>query len=89
MTQNCWVSARPLCLLAAMKRKRRRRNRPRLVSELPPIVVRAGQSTDQLPNWASEGRTSGREMKRLYLRPAEISETMPGLVTTQHSGTGT
>ena len=51
---------------------------------LPEVLVRA-QSLDA----SSEGRVSADDIaERAWLRPADVLESVPGLVVTQHSGDG-
>lgn len=57
---------------------------------LPTVVVEGrGDDLVGIANSASEGATSGEELRRRpLLRPAEVLETVPGVVVTQHSGAG-
>lgn len=57
---------------------------------LPEITINAGK--DQLTGLtdsASEGTVSAKQLAaRPLLRPAEVMETVPGMIVTQHSGDG-
>jgi outer membrane receptor protein involved in Fe transport len=58
--------------------------------ELPPIVV-IGRSEDMVGSaaTASQGRVGQKQIgQRPILRPGEVMETVPGVIATQHSGTG-
>src|SRR5256712_11407591 len=57
---------------------------------LEPLVV-TGRADDLvgIAGSASEGRVGQEELQtRLFLRPGEVLEVVPGVVVTQHSGTG-
>jgi outer membrane receptor protein involved in Fe transport len=57
---------------------------------LPEVVVH-GAADDELgvASSASEGKVEGDELKdRPVARPAEVTEAIPGMVVTQHSGAG-
>jgi TonB dependent receptor/TonB-dependent Receptor Plug Domain len=63
---------------------------PQDPARLPPIVVE-GRADDLVgtADAASEGTTGREELRRRpLLRPAEVIETVPGVVVTQHSGSG-
>ena len=57
--------------------------------QLQPVDV-TGQTQQQPPPVAaSEGRVDGYELRtRPILRTGEVMETVPGLIATQHSGSG-
>jgi outer membrane receptor protein involved in Fe transport len=60
------------------------------VTVLPPVEVR-GSYDNSLGTWdaASQGAVNRETIeKRPLLRPAELLETVPGLIVTQHSGEG-
>ncbi len=58
--------------------------------ELEGITVEGrGEDLTGIANSASQGRTGRAQLEtRPILRPAEVLETVPGLVATQHSGEG-
>lgn len=60
------------------------------VLELEPIVVEGrAQSLVGIATSASQGATGRAQLEaRPILRPGEVLETVPGLVATQHSGSG-
>ena len=62
---------------------------PAAAHELQPVNV-TGQAQQQPPPVAaSEGRVDGDELRtRPILRTGEVMETVPGLIATQHSGSG-
>jgi hypothetical protein len=63
---------------------------PSAPERLPTVVVE-GRATDLvgIAERASEGVTGQEELRRRpLLRPGEVLETVPGIVVTQHSGTG-
>jgi outer membrane cobalamin receptor len=56
---------------------------------LPAVVVTGPQIVGALPDAATAGIVSHEEIEqRPFLRPAEVIETVPGVVVTQHSGSG-
>ena len=59
-------------------------------SELLPILhVSDESSTLEDTDAASEGTVTAKQLQdRPLLRPAEVLETVPGLIVTQHSGDG-
>ena len=57
--------------------------------ELQPVNVSGEAQQQPLPVAASEGRVDGDELRtRPILRTGEVMETVPGLIATQHSGSG-
>jgi len=62
---------------------------PAAAHQLQPVNV-TGQTQQQPPPVAaSEGRVDGDELRtRPILRTGEVMETVPGLIATQHSGSG-
>jgi outer membrane receptor protein involved in Fe transport len=59
------------------------------VSVLPEVLVTTNRPADQKPQSATEGIVLREQIEnRPWLRPAEVLETVPGLVVTQHSGDG-
>jgi len=61
------------------------------VSEALPTIVVQGRQDDLvgIAATASEGTTGREQLQwRPLLRPGELLETVPGLIATQHSGTG-
>ena len=60
------------------------------VPTLQEVTVNAGgQGEIGLADSATEGTVTARQLaNRPLLRPAEVMETIPGLVVTQHSGDG-
>ena len=63
---------------------------PALGHELPPVEV-VGQLDMGLgaTEAASQGGVEARQIsERAWLRPAEVLESIPGMVVTQHSGDG-
>lgn len=62
---------------------------PSSVSLSPVVVEGRTSSLVEIAESASEGKVSGEELlKRPLLRTGEILETVPGLIVTQHSGSG-
>ena len=56
---------------------------------LPQITVQAPQDVLDTTDAATEGTISAKQIQnRPILRPAEVLETVPGLIVTQHSGDG-
>lgn len=56
---------------------------------LSKIIVEAGKNDIVETNAASEGTLNAEQLSnRPILRPAEVLETVPGLIVTQHSGDG-
>jgi outer membrane receptor protein involved in Fe transport len=59
------------------------------VSVLPEVLVITNRPADQKPQSATEGMVLREQIEnRPWLRPAEVLETVPGLVVTQHTGDG-
>jgi outer membrane receptor protein involved in Fe transport len=59
------------------------------VSVLPEVLVRTTRPADEKPQSATEGIVLREQIEnRPWLRPAEVLETVPGLVVTQHTGDG-
>ena len=57
--------------------------------KLPDIVIEADGSETVQGDAASGGTVEAKQLKvRPVLRPAEVLETVPGLIVTQHSGDG-
>ena len=62
---------------------------PAAAHELQPVNVSGEAQQRPLPVAASEGRVDGDELRtRPILRTGEVMETVPGLIATQHSGSG-
>lgn len=56
---------------------------------LSPIAVEGEAESADMTDAASEGTVNARQLSgRPLLRPAEVLETVPGLIVTQHSGDG-
>ena len=64
---------------------------PEHAESLPPILVEEGrvQNLVDVAETTSEGKVGKKELEaRPILRTGELLETVPGLIVTQHSGTG-
>lgn len=63
-----------------------------LILGLPTIKLSASSSTDEpfgIATTASQGTISQEQIQtRPLSRPGEVLETIPGVIVTQHSGTG-
>jgi len=66
------------------------RDAPQDPPRLPAVIVEGrADNLVGVAGSASEGMTSAEDLRlRPLLRPAEVLETVPGLVVTQHSGAG-
>ncbi len=59
------------------------------VNELPQVTITGNISLEEKPQSATAGIVLREQIEnRPLLRPAELLETVPGLVVTQHSGNG-
>jgi outer membrane receptor protein involved in Fe transport len=71
------LAALPACIFAAG------------VNQLQEVVVKTHVAPDERPPSATEGMVLREQIEsRPWQRPAEILETVPGLIVTQHSGDG-
>lgn len=59
------------------------------VNELPQVVITGTSAPDEKPPSATEGIVLREQIeRRSWSRPAEVLESVPGLVVTQHTGDG-
>lgn len=56
---------------------------------LPAVIVEGNAESSDMTSAATEGMVTSRQLaSRPILRPAEVLESVPGLIVTQHSGDG-